>query len=198
MGMTESNRQTDHVVRALGEDLDAGFAELFEAYQGLVFTAALRLCGRWADAEDLTAETFLRAYRALSGYDGRRVGALRPRPWLMTILLNEWRNNRRTDARRPPPAPLDQAAEAAADPRDGVEATAERHETGGELAELLGRLPAPQRTAVVLRHVVDLPVAEIAVVLGVPEGTVKSHISRGLRRLRALTTSHTTGTEVLR
>jgi RNA polymerase sigma-70 factor (ECF subfamily) len=195
--MTESDSHTDHVIRALGDDLDAGFAELFEAYQGLVFTAALRLCGRWADAEDLTAEAFLRAYRALSGYDGRRIAALQPRPWLMTILLNVWRNSRRTDARKPPPAPLDQAAEAA-DPREGVEAAVERHETGGELADLLGRLPAAQRTAVVLRHVVDLPIAEIAVVLGVPEGTVKSHVSRGLRRLRGLTTSHTNGTEVLR
>ena len=194
--MTEITRPTDGadpVVRALGDDLDAGFAGLFEAYQGLVFTAAVRLCGRWADAEDLTAEAFLRAYRALSGYDGARIAALRPRPWLMTILMNVWRNSLRTDARKPPPASLESAAEPA-DPGEGVEATAERHETGGELAELLGRLSVAQRTAVVLRHVVDLPIAEIADVLGVPEGTVKSHISRGLRQLRAFTT----GTEVLR
>src|SRR6266545_2602326 len=74
----------DPVVRALGDDLDAGFAELFGTYKGLVFTAALRLCGRWADAEDYTAEAFLRAYRALCDYDPERIAALRPRAWLMT------------------------------------------------------------------------------------------------------------------
>ncbi|HEY7488475.1 MAG TPA: RNA polymerase sigma factor [Streptosporangiaceae bacterium] len=174
------------VVRALGDDLDSGFAELFGTYQGLVFTAALRLCGRWADAEDLTAEAFLRAYRALSGYEPGRIAALQPRAWLITILMNLWRNSRRTAARKPPPEPLDQAPDPV-DPREGVEATAVRHETGGELAELLARLPEDQRTAVVLRHVVDLPIAEIATVLGIPQGTVKSHISRGLQRLRALT-----------
>jgi RNA polymerase sigma-70 factor (ECF subfamily) len=183
----------DPVVQALSEDLDAGFAELFGAYQGLVFTAALRLCGRWADAEDLTAEAFLRAYRALCGYEADRIAALQPRAWLVKILMNVWRNSRRTDARKPPPAPLDEAADPV-DPREGVEATAVRHETGGELAELLGRLPEDQRTAVVLRHVVDLSIAEIATALDMPQGTVKSHISRGLRRLRTLTASVATAT----
>jgi RNA polymerase sigma-70 factor (ECF subfamily) len=183
----------DPVVRALSEDLDAGFAELFGAYQGLVFTAALRLCGRWADAEDLTAEAFLRAYRALCGYEADRIAALQPRAWLVKILMNVWRNSRRTDARKPPPASLDEAPDPV-DPREGVEATAVRHETGGELAELLGRLPEDQRTAVVLRHVVDLSIAEIAAALDLPQGTVKSHISRGLRRLRTLTASAATAT----
>jgi RNA polymerase sigma factor (sigma-70 family) len=179
----------DPVVRALGDDLDTGFADMFGAYQGLVFTAALRLCGRWADAEDLTAEAFLRAYRALSGYEDERVAALRPRAWLIKILMNVWRNSRRTDARKPPPAPLDDAPDPV-DPGEGVEAATVRHETGGELAELLSRLSEDQRTAVVLRHVVDLSIAEIAGVLDVPQGTVKSHISRGLHRLRALTTEN--------
>ena len=183
----------DPVVRALCDDLDSGFAELFGAYQGLMFTAALRLCGRWADAEDLTAEAFLRAYRALCGYEAERIADLRPRAWLVKILLNVWRNSRRTDARKPPLAPLDEAPDPV-DPREGVEAAAVRHETGGELAELLGRLPEDQRTAVVLRHVVDLPIAEIAAALDMPEGTVKSHISRGLRRLRTLSASVATAT----
>lgn len=173
------------MVKALAEDLDAGFAEFFGAYRGLVFSTALRLTGRWADAEDLTAEAFLRAYRALICYDGERIAALRPRGWLMTILMNMWRNDRRTDSRKPPPALFDEPVETA-DPREGVQEAAERHETGDELAALLSRLPDNQRAAVVLRHVVDLPVSEIATVMGVPAGTVKSHISRGLRRLRTL------------
>jgi len=67
-----------------------------------------------------------------------------------------------------------------------AEAQAERHETSRELAALLGRLPDRQRAAVVLRYVADLPIAEVASVLGCPPGTAKSHVSRGLRRLREL------------
>jgi RNA polymerase sigma-70 factor, ECF subfamily len=173
------------IVTALAEDLDTGFVALFDGYRNVVFSAALRLCGRWADAEDLTAEAFLRAYRALAGYEPQRIATLQPRPWLMTILANLWRNTARSAARHPPPAPLDDAPEAV-DPGEPTERAAERSETGRELAGLLGELPEEQRLAVVLRHVADLPIAEIASVLGAPEGTVKSHISRGLKRLRLL------------
>ncbi|MFI6519043.1 RNA polymerase sigma factor [Spirillospora sp. NPDC050679] len=175
------------VLAALADDLDGGFAALYEAYQNAVFSTALRLCGRWAEAEDLAAETFLRAYRALCGYGADRIAQLRPRPWLLTILTNLWRNGLRTAARRPRTGPLEEASDPVA-PGEDVEATAARHETGRELAAHLALLPAAQRAAVVLRHVTDLPIAEIAAVLDLPEGTVKSHISRGLARLRRLHT----------
>ncbi|WP_327585882.1 sigma-70 family RNA polymerase sigma factor [Nonomuraea sp. NBC_00507] len=175
----------DPVCKALLDDLDEGFAEMYAAYRTLVFSTALRLSGRWACAEDLTAEAFLRAYRALAGYDRDRLAALQPRPWLMTVLMNLWRNWARTKARTPPPDLRDEPVEAV-DPGQDVEAAAVRRETGDELAELLRQLPEEQRAAVVLRHVVDLPVSEIATVLKIPQGTVKSHVSRGLRRLRAM------------
>jgi RNA polymerase sigma factor (sigma-70 family) len=175
----------DHVRRALSDDVDTGFVTLYHAYRSVVFSVALRLCGRWADAEDLSAEAFLRAYRALVGYQPDRLAALRPRSWLVTILLNVWRNSRRTAARRTQSSPLDQAPDPA-DPQADVERAVERSETERELAELLRELPDAQRVAVVLRHVVDLPITEIAEVLGRPEGTIKSHISRGLTRLREL------------
>ncbi|HEY3688385.1 MAG TPA: RNA polymerase sigma factor [Streptosporangiaceae bacterium] len=175
----------ERVLSALAADLDAGFAELYAAYRTVVFSTALRVSGRRPDAEDLTAEAFLRAYRALTGYDRERIAGLAPRAWLLTILLNVWRNDRRTVARRPASSPLE-AAPDPADPAEPVERTAERHETGRELAGLLALLPEDQRIAIVLRHVDDLPVAEIAQILGCPVGTAKSHISRGLRRLREL------------
>jgi RNA polymerase sigma factor (sigma-70 family) len=175
----------DPVRKALLEDLDEGFAELYGAYRGLVFSTGLRLSGRWADAEDLTAETFLRAYRALAGYERDRIAALQPRAWLMTILMNIWRNCARAKSRKPPPDLRDEPVDTV-DPGEDVEEAAVRRETGDELAELLGLLPEEQRAAVVLRHVVDLPVSEIATVLKIPQGTVKSHVSRGLKRLRAL------------
>jgi RNA polymerase sigma-70 factor (ECF subfamily) len=185
MSGTTAPPAADSVLSELARDLDRGFVELFDAYHQLVFSSALRISGRWADAEDITAEAFLRAYRALRGYDRERIVALQPRAWLVTILLNVWRNHRRSAARRPRPAPLDQAPDAP-DPAPGVEQVVEGHETGRELAGLLAQLPERQRVSIVLRYVSDLPIAEIAAVLGCPEGTVKSHISRGLRRLREL------------
>ncbi len=176
------------VVAALVEDLDVGFVELFNTHRQAVFSTALRVCGRWAEAQDLTAETFLRAYRALTDYDAERITALQPRPWLLTITLNLWRNAQRDASRRPATTELANAPEPT-DERQDVEGSVLRNETARELSDLLGTLPEEQRIAVVLRHVVDLPIAEIAEVLGRPEGTVKSHISRGLRRLRELRTA---------
>jgi RNA polymerase sigma-70 factor (ECF subfamily) len=175
------------IVRALVHDLDAGFIQMFETYQHVVFSTALRICGRWADAEDVTAESFLRAYRALSGYRQDQVLALRPRSWLLTIALNLWRNEQRDAARRPVCESWEQAPDPP-DVRHDVADAVGLRETERELAALLAVLPADQRAAVVLRHVVDLPVAEIATVLGRPTNTVKSDISRGLRRLRDLHT----------
>jgi RNA polymerase sigma factor (sigma-70 family) len=189
-GVTSANADPrsepdEHIVRALVHDLDTGFIEMFETYQHVVFSTALRICGRWADAEDVTAESFLRAYRALSGYRRDQVLALRPRSWLLTIALNLWRNQQRDAARRPVYEPWEQALDPP-DSRPGVADTVGLRETERELAALLAVLPPDQRAAVVLRHVVELPVAEIATVLGRPAGTVKSDISRGLRRLREL------------
>lgn len=175
---------TDPVAEALAKDLDDGYAALYDTHRGVVFSTSLRLSGRWADAEDIAAEAFLRAYRALLGYDTDRRGALRTRAWLLTIVMNVWRNRVRTLVRKPPPGPIEDAPEPV-DAAESVEATAERHDTGERLAGLLALLPQAQREAVVLRHVVDLPMDEIAEILGVPEGTAKSHVSRGLKRLRA-------------
>ena len=170
--------------RALRADLDDGFVLLFETYQRMMFSTALRVSGSWADAEDLTAEAFLRAYWALAGYPVERIDTLRPRAWLVTILLNGWRNRQRSAIRHPSTA-LDEAQEPT-DPHADVERVVAGRETSVELGELLAQLPTPQRVAVVLRHVGELSIAEIAEALGCAQGTAKSHISRGLARLRLL------------
>jgi RNA polymerase sigma factor (sigma-70 family) len=179
----------ERVVAALGRDLDDGFAELVRTYQGLVYAVALRTTGHRADAEDLAAEALLRAYRSLADHLGDRpdtawLGGLSPRPWLLTIVVNTRRNQVRDAARRP-------RTDGAALPEEpvggpSVEERAEQAEVTEHLAALLARLPDTQRTAVVLRHVTDLPLTEVADVLGCPVGTAKSHVSRGLARLRTL------------
>ncbi len=168
----------------LSRDLDGVFAEVVSGFEGAVFTTALRVSGRSDDAEDLAAETFLRAYSALRRYPPTRIEELQLRPWLITIVLNLWRNQVRTASRRPtrsslpPPDPPDVA--------ESPEARATRRDDGARLAEVLVRLPDHQRIAVVLRHVVGLSNAEVAGVIGCPESTARSHVRRGLEQLRVL------------
>ena len=170
----------------LARDLDGSFETLVVAHQRLVFGLALRVVGDRADAEEVAQDTFVRAYRALAGYEAERVAAMRLRPWLAQIALNLARNRVR---RRPPPhrpledgdgQPLAVAGPAAAEPAELAERRVERDVWVG----LLAGLPRGQREAVVLRHVEGLPYAEVAEVLGRPVGTVKTHVHRGVRQLR--------------
>jgi RNA polymerase sigma-70 factor, ECF subfamily len=172
---------------ALIVDLDAAFAEVVRHHERVVYSVALRLTAGPADAEDLSAEAFLRAYRALQGYDAARLRELRIRPWLLTILRNTARNAARDAARRPGPPPAFEPPDPAV-LGPSVEQRVEDALMQREWAHLLGRLPEAQRVAVVLRHVEGLPTSEIAQVLGCREGTAKSHVSRGLARLRVLLT----------
>ena len=171
---------------AVGE-VDAVFSALFTEHRHRVFSTALRLTGRRADAEDLTADTFLQAYRSLSGFDYERLDSLRARAWLSAIVVNLWRNRCRTASRRPR---LDRFPEAMGpgpvDPHPGVERQIETREDGRELAAALLTLPERQRIAVVLRHIGGLPIAEVAEVMGCPPGTAKSLVSRALDRLRTV------------
>jgi RNA polymerase sigma-70 factor (ECF subfamily) len=173
--------------QALLADLDSGFADVVHAYEPVLYAVALRLSRRPADAEDLSAEAFLHAYRALRGYDAERISTLALRPWLLTILRNITRNAARDAARRPDPPPAFEPAEQLTT-APSVEQQVEQRDVARELGAVLAALPEIQRTAVVLRHVIGLPTSEVAEVLGCPDGTAKSHIWRGLRRLRALLT----------
>ncbi|MGH3873083.1 MAG: RNA polymerase sigma factor [Pseudonocardiaceae bacterium] len=169
----------------LADDLDEGFADLVRSEERVVYSVALRMTRSSSEAEDLTAETFLRAYRALRGYDRGRVLALRPRSWLLTITLNTWRNSLRDASRRPDSVSIGDLPDSRASDQD-VEQAVESAESQRELGRLVAQLPVAQRVAVVLRHVVGLPMVEVAAVLRCPEGTAKSHVSRGLSKLRTL------------
>ena len=169
---------------ALAADRDAAFPHLVRALIDGVYSGALRLTGSRADAEDVTQEAFLRAYRALGAYPPGRIRELRPREWVWTIALNLCRSRARSAARHPGAA-LDPAA-LPPDPDPGPEQEALAAAGGEVLAAHLARLPWAQRAAVVLRHVNGLPYAEVAAALGRPIGTVKADVHRGLRQLRAL------------
>lgn len=178
-------RVTDDLAPRLRDDVEEAFPDVVATYQHAVFTTALRVSGGREDAADIAAEAFLRAYAALRAYPPERRGQLQLRPWLLTIVLNLVRNEARSAGRRPAQVGLE-AWDPVADGRESPEEHAQRHDGQSRLGALLSELSDTQRTAVVLRHVVGLPYAEMAVVMGCPEGTAKSHVARGLDRLRTL------------
>jgi RNA polymerase sigma-70 factor (ECF subfamily) len=171
----------------LAHDLDGTFETLVRAHVDRCHAIALRLTGNPHDAEEAAQDALVRAYRALEGYPPERIRDLRLRPWLATIVVNVTRNRARR--RRLPTTPLAPLLEAGFEPADGdasdpagvAERTAERERLGA----LLARLPERYRVPVVLRHVDDLSYAELADVLGRPEGTLKAQVHRGLALLRA-------------
>ncbi|HEY8325099.1 MAG TPA: sigma-70 family RNA polymerase sigma factor [Ktedonobacterales bacterium] len=181
---------------ALADDLDSAFEALVCGWSQRLYAFSLRMTGRSRDAEELAEETLVQAWRALAGYDAERRRALRVRPWLFQIAANLARNRARS-ARRNPVISLDAgddadgqnfaaAAEriADADPLGAPGAALERQERLDELAALLLTLPEAQRVVVILRHIEGMQYAAIAEVVGEPVGTVKSHASRGVARLR--------------
>ena len=175
---------TDDLPLRLSIDVDGCFPEVVAGHRQAVYTTALRMSGRPEDAADMAAEAFLRAYAALRGYPAGRIVDLRLRPWLVTIVLNVARNAARTASRRPSQTAQIRSADEP-DHREGPEDHASRHDGQARLGALLAELPDAQRVAVVLRHVVGLTYDEIVEVMGCPGGTAKSHVSRGLHRLRS-------------
>lgn len=176
----------------LAVNLDDAFGALVTAHQDRLYTIALRLLGDPRDAEETAQDAFVRAYRAMTGYDADRIRALRLRPWLASIVVNLSRNRRRRLVERIPPLrlePIVDAGSESAGPTGTIDGAgpherAVRRETIHALAAALLQLPPGPRAAVVLRHVDGLSVAETAEALHRPEGTVKAQVSRGLARLR--------------
>ena len=168
--------------RQLAADLDRAFPEFLAHHQDLVYGIALRSTRRPADAEDLAQEAFIRAYRALAGYQPKRIRELRSRGWLAAIVGNLGRNRARRSA--PDAAALEGVAEARADDAPSPEHVVERREAALVWRARLDALPARYRRAVELRHISGLSYPELAEALDRPLGTVKSDVHRGVKLLR--------------
>jgi RNA polymerase sigma-70 factor (ECF subfamily) len=171
----------------LARDLDGTFEALVRAHVDRCHAIALRVLGNPHDAEEVAQDALVRAYRALGGWPPERIREVRLRPWLATIVVNLCRNRVRRHA--PPTTPLAPLVEAGreppADPSGDPAGLAARAAERDQLASLLAGLPERYRVPVVLRHVDDLSYAELAEVLGRPEGTLKAQVHRGLALLRA-------------
>ncbi len=168
--------------RRLATDLEGGFVDLVDAHGSMVLSIGARL-GDPQAAEDVLQDTFLRAWRAFES------GSTDPtdvdlRPWLATIALNLVRNERRRRGRKPVGELSDDTARAIGSDGPGPEQEAMESIGGSPLVAALRSLPDVQREAVVFRHVVGLSTGETAEAMDCPQGTLKSHLSRGLADLR--------------
>ena len=170
----------------LSRELDRAFETLVRTHMDRCHAIALRLTGNPHDAEEVTQDALVRAYRALASYDTDRIRDLRLRPWLATIVLNLCRNRaRRRTVPSTPLAPLiDAGLEPIADETTNPAGLALGRAQRERLATHLAALPERYRLPVILRHVDDLSYPELAEVLGRPEGTLKSQVHRGLALLR--------------
>jgi RNA polymerase sigma factor (sigma-70 family) len=178
----DMNTALTHLTNRLAVDRDGAYPDLVKTLQDGVFSGALQLTRNRQDAEDVTQETFVRAYRALGSYGEDRIRDLQVRPWVWTIALNVCRNRARTVKRHPESALVDDHLDRTTDTAEEAAANVDLEVWRQRLAGLNG----PQRTGVVLHHVVGLPHAEIAESTGRSESTVRSDVRRGLARLRTM------------
>lgn len=159
----------------------AAFEEIYGRFNEMVYNLALRLAGDAQDAADLTQEIFLRVYRHL----GQFRGGSSLKTWIYRVALNHCRSRlgRRRFGFLPLPPRVEESIE---DRRRGPEERALAEDAGRRLQAALRRMKPVFREAVVLRDLEDLSYTEIAAVLGVRVGTVRSRIARGREQLREL------------
>ena len=174
-------------------DGDSGaWAELVRGHHRRVYGLCYRFTGSSADAEDLTQEVFLKVYSNLASFDRGR-GSLQV--WIATmtrnLLVDHFRRSRNQRATGSLDEGWDQAGELK--PVDRLTSSAPSpHQlaASNELAKMvqnaLARVTVELREAVILRDLQDMDYKEIAQVLAIPEGTVKSRISRGRAELARL------------
>ncbi|MEZ4400494.1 MAG: sigma-70 family RNA polymerase sigma factor [Kofleriaceae bacterium] len=184
--MTPAEREGAAAARlvslAKAGDLRA-FEELVRRYRRRIFALALHLTGSPSDADDIAQDVFVRAYRALEGFEGKSEFFT----WVYRMAVNCSLNVRRDRSRRPedpldddPRVELAVAVDANGDPRKA----AELRETYRRLLRGLDGLPAEMRTTVVLVALQGMSHGEAAVVAQVTEGTIAWRMHEARTRLR--------------
>lgn len=160
------------------------FNQLIKRWERPIFALAYRTLGREEDARDVTQETFLRAFRALSGFKGDAKFS----SWLYRIALNLCRDWMRKE-RRAPVVAVPEGVDvedliAERGPTESVEDLAARAELSREVARAMAYLPEEQRQAIILKEYHGLTFQEIADLMRCPLSTVKTRVYQGLSTLR--------------
>ena len=171
------------VARSISGDIDS-FNELILRWERPIYALAYRVIGREEDARDVCQETFLRAFRALSGFKGQAKFS----SWLYRITLNlcrDWiRKEKRTPVSQAPEGIdiIELAGEGT--PAESIEQLVGRKELGRAVSKAMAMLPEEQRTAIILKEYHGLTFQEIADMLDCPLSTVKTRLYQGLSVVR--------------
>ena len=175
--MTEPE-ETDLIRRCQAKDKDA-FRLLVEKYRKVMFGTAYLMTKDRGLAEDAMQDALLQIWKHLPSL---RQG-VNLKAWAIRIVVNEV--NRQWRKKRVPTVPLEYAPDIADDCEDAATVMI-RNEDRLNLRRALALLPSEVRQIVILRYFSDLTVPEIAKVMGKPEGTIKSRLSRALSRLNEI------------
>jgi RNA polymerase sigma-70 factor (ECF subfamily) len=161
-------------------DWQPDFEALVDQHQSMVFSLALRMTGDRGLAEEIAQDVFLQLDRHLGKLESEAHACL----WLRRVTMNRASDGlRRRRVQR-----LDLWVEI--EENHGAQFEPRPSPLGSRLEGLLATLPEPQRAALVLRYQEDLTPEEIAATLEQPLSTVKSHLQRGLKLLRAKAQNH--------
>lgn len=178
--MTDSSRDDAELLRAHVDGDREAFAELFHRHRDRLWAVALRTLADREEAADALQDALLSAHRAAARFRGDSAVTT----WLHRIVVNACLDRaRRRQAH--PTVPLPDGSRTETDRPVAAEPAAPLvdHDTALDVRHALGQLPEEQRAALILVDVQGYPVAEVAVILGVAEGTVKSRCARGRAKL---------------
>ena len=180
------------VRRCIAGDVVA-WEEIVQRYNRRIYNICYRFAGSGDDAQDLTQEVFIKMFRTLSSYDVER-GAFMT--WVTTITRNllvdhfrKSKQDRMTESLDTTPSEHEEAmplSEKIEDKAPAADASVQSREARELIHGALQKLSPELREAVILRDLQDMDYKDIATVLKVPEGTVKSRINRGRAELARL------------
>jgi len=189
----DDNQAVNALVRRCVSGDAAAWQEIVQQYHRRIYNICYRFSGSAEDAADLAQEVFIKMYRTLNTFDTTRASFM---TWVTTVTRNllvdhfrKGKYDRITDSLDATPGNQEEGltiAEQLQDRTAGPESRMRSQETQKLVHEALRRLSPELREAVILRDLQDFDYKEIAKVLNVPEGTVKSRINRGRTELARL------------
>jgi RNA polymerase sigma-70 factor (ECF subfamily) len=181
------------LVRRCASGDTAAWEEIVQRFHRRIYNICYRFAGSAEDAQDLTQEVFIKVYRTVSSFDGDKASF---NTWVTTVTRNllvdhfrKKRNDRATDSIDATQGADEEGptlAERLSDGAPGPHVHVERRERREMVHRALQQISPELREAVILRDLQDMDYREIAQVLKVPEGTVKSRINRGRAELARL------------
>lgn len=198
--MTKSGSKFKNLAVAVHGNVDGALECLVRTYQDRLFSYALHLLANPFDAQEITQDAFLRAYRALTTrYDEAKCAGLVLGPWLYRIARNLAHNRRRTRRSRRE-MPLEESGDGHVSllrcPPEAARSL-EATEQTRILQLALGRLKPEGRDVILLRFMEEMSYAEIAAIIGASEASVRGKVFRALGKLRSAFRKTTGGRNAL-